>query len=583
MRALGAVGLALLLASGAGAQRAARTGERPNVVMIVVDDLNAAVGFLSEEPGNPLLTLYPDPAVRAQVQSVLTPNLDRLAASGVPFARAYAPSPICAPSRAAVMTGVRPHASRFDDNGDGLWRQNPVLAEARTLPEHLRRHGYFTAGLGKVFHRWQVELDARGQVAVDGPDVARSWEVWINAAVGAGRVEAWSPWSVESTELRMGVAEGTLDDMKDVQNATAVADLLQFGAATFDDAIYDIERTVTLPSDRPFFLALGLYRPHTPLTVPRELLDLFDPADLALSDSLLAVFADDTADLAPGGRARIFRGNASTEPGPTATFYAHADALDPDGGRVAAWTDLVRHYLAAVALADRAVGRVMDALDAGPYADDTIVVLWGDHGWHLGEKTWFGKTTLWEESAHAPLIVRTPEAVAPGVLRRQPVSLMDLYPTIAAAAGLPIPPHVQGADLGPALIQPQAPVGAVALTTMGRDDHALRTRRHRYIRYGDLPLDSELYDEDRDPDERDNLADDDLRITLNTALDAALNRAPAPVRTPPDRPLATRLGHPAPNPTADGIVLDLALETASEVGIEVQTVLGQSVWRQRLG
>ncbi|MEM1056989.1 MAG: sulfatase [Bacteroidota bacterium] len=581
-----AAALTLLLLALAVAPRA----QQPNVVLITVDDLNTAVGYLSEEPGNPLQTLFPDPEMRARMRAVLTPNLDRLAAEGVPFTNAYTASPICAPSRASFMTGVRPHTSNYNDNGDGHFRDNEVLGSVSTLPEYLKANGYYTAGVGKIFHKWSVDLNADGEIVLDGPDSQRSWDVWVNRSVGTNGSVTPGPWSTEDALLRMGVTDAPFEGFPDVVNSDFIAEVLRTGTATIEDRVYEVDVTVSPPDGQPFFLALGIYRPHTPLYVSQDLLDLFPSDSLeALTDALRTEYFDDTADLSEGGMQDVFRVGDEITGGPAFALYEQAEAIDPVNGPVLAWRDAVRYYLAAVALADRAIGRVLDALDEGPYADNTVVVLLGDHGWHLGEKTWFGKTTLWEESASTPFIIRAPGAVSPGVVRRQPVSLMDLYPTVVGLAGLPVPEHVEGEDLAPLLAAVDAEPISVAITSMNRLDHTLRTPRFRLVNF-DFPSrrSLELYDVVGDPEERINLIDDPayrrMRDSLYQVLDFRLRGTP-PIDTngPPPPIPGLELRDPRPNPSLTGVTLDLVLPIRATVRWEVVDALGRRVWHERLG
>lgn len=511
----------LLLAPALRAQPAA-----PNVLFVSIDDLNTAVGFLSEEPGNPLQMLYPDAAVRAQVRSVLTPNLDRLAAEGVPFANAHASSAVCAPSRAALMTGVRTSTSGF--YGGTWFRFNETLANVATLPEYLRANGYYTAGVGKVYHGNQVYLDTEGNITADFPDAQRSWTQWMNRDIGRAGGTNWSPWSPGVDRLEFGASRRPFAEQNDWLNGDLIARLLETGSASAYDIAYEETRTLTLPADTPFFLAVGLYRPHVPLVVAQEFINLFDPDDMALTDALRAQLLADTEDLSAEGKSQLYIEDGAITDGWTKYLFDHGASLDPVDGPVTAWKELVRHYLASVAQSDRILGRLLDALDASRYADNTIVVVWGDHGWHLGEKAWFGKTMLWDESTRTPLIIRLPSGATftPGQLRRQPVSLVDVYPTLATLAGLPVPSHAEGADLGPLLATPEAAGVSTALTTMGLDDHAILSPAFRYIRFNDDLGEEELYDTVADPDEHTNLASDpghaaDL-LTMRDALDAAL-------------------------------------------------------------
>ena len=572
---------ALALAAEVRAQDA-----RPNVLMIAVDDLNTAVGFLSEEPGNPLQTLYPDPEARARVRAVLTPNLDRLAGSGVPFAQAYTAATICAPSRAALMTGVRPHVSRY--YGGGPFRENDVLGAVATLPEYLRAHGYYAAGVGKVYHNARADLAPDGSVAIDWPDAARSWDVWVNRPTSPAVPTVWSPWSPGEDRFRFGTNGEPMSAQTDYRNAALIAQALRTGEGSLLDAVLGVTRTVSLPDDRPFFLAAGLYRPHLPWAVPQELLDLFDPDDLALTDSLREAHFRDTDDLSPGGRSKVHREGDALVDGRAKLLYEHGERVagETGGGAVTAWTEAVRHYLAGVAHADRVVGSLLDALAEGPYARNTIVVLWGDHGWHLGEKSWFGKTTLWEESASTVLLIRPPGAVAaPGALRRQPVSLVDVFPTLVALTGVPTLAGLGGADLAPLLADPDAAPVSTALTQIGLRDHTLRTERFRYIRFGRDAEDAELYDSVLDPEERVNVIADPAYAGARTQMEARLNDAlaeqPIPTSAPPlpePPPVPEALGLSlAPNPARGHTSLTLRLAGRAHARVTLHDALGRRV------
>lgn len=575
--------LSVLLAASVRAQ--------PNVVLVTVDDLSTAVGFLSEEPGNPLQTLYPDPEARARVRAVLTPHLDRLADEGVPFASAHATSSVCAPSRASLMTGVRPHVSGF--YGGSHIRDNDALAAVATLPEYLRAHGTYTAGVGKVFHGPMVRLGEDGTISRDDPDALRSWDLWINRRVSPGIATDWSPWSPGEDFFRFGTNDEPLEAQADARNAAVVAEALRTGRGTLFDEALGVPRTLALPSDRPFFLAVGLYRPHVPWAVPESLLGLFDPDDLALTDSLREVFFRDTDDLAPEARRRLYREGETLVDGHAKLLYEHGESLDPAHGAVRAWKAAVLHYLAGIAQADRVIGMLLDALEAGPYAEDTVVIVVGDHGYHLGEKAWFGKTTLWELSTATPLIVRPTEAVvAPGQLRRQPVSLADLFPTVLGLTGTPALPGLGGVDLAPLLADPTAPPISTALTQMGLDDHTLRTDRFRYVRFNEDPTEAELYDVQADPEERRNVIADPAYASAKAEMEARLADAlaqrdlppPSPVRSEPSpASVALSLGPAQPNPSRGSVALRLMLPDRARVRWEAVDALGRVVWREALG
>lgn len=514
---------------------AVQAQDPPNVLFIAIDDLNTAVGFLSEEPGNVLQTLYPDPVVRAQVRSVLTPNIDALAAQSAPFSRAHAPAALCAPSRAALMTGVRPHTSGFHKNGDRL-RDNPVLAGVQTLPQLLKDNGYYTAGLGKIFHKWYVDLDGAGNIVDDWPDSQLSWSRWYNTGVGTGGTPTLSPWSPPGSSLAFGSIPDSIGAQPDVLNAEIIASVLRDSTISLYDNTFDEQIDITIPQDSAFFLAVGIYRPHLPFYVPQELLDLFDPADMALTDSLRQAFLADGFDLSEGGQEDISMVDSVLTQGRAKDLYDHAETIDPVDGPVDAWKDAVRHYLAGVALADRAVGRLIAALDSSDHADNTTVVLWGDHGFHLGQKSWFGKITLWDEGSQTTMVIRPPGgAASPGVLRNQLVSLIDLYPTIATMAGVPVPAHATGDDLAPVLADPLAPWDEKEFVTMGKKNHTIQTDQYQYLRYNEDGENIELYDMLADPHQETNLVGDpayaEVIQTMNDSLDSALGRPVYPTGT----------------------------------------------------
>jgi arylsulfatase A-like enzyme len=420
-----AVGVCLApISSAAGAPAEAR---RPNVLFIAVDDLNHWVGHLGRN------------------EQVRTPHIDRLAQRGVTFTRAYCAAPACNPSRAALMSGLRPSTTGVYDNPTD-WR--PHIAEALTLPTHFRKHGYFVAGAGKIYHgrfnrpgEWDDYLQREGgDPQPRGPDT------------GVGGI-------------RFAPLDGRDEEMQDYRITSWVIDQLE------------------RKHDRPFFLACGLHKPHMPWNVPRKYYDMYPLEKIQLPP----VRETDLEDIPPAG-VRMARPAGD-----------HAAMLK--SGR---WKEAVRGYLAAISFADAQVGRLIDALDRSPYRDNTVVVLWGDHGWHLGEKQHWRKFALWEEATRAPLVWVAPGVTKPGGVCDRTVDLMSLYPTLADLCGLPIPQHVEGRSLRSLLADPAAPWEQPALTTHGYGNHAVRTERWRYIRYRDGG--EELYDETKDPFEWTNLA-----------------------------------------------------------------------------
>ncbi|QDV39146.1 sulfatase [Tautonia plasticadhaerens] len=406
--------------------------ERPNVLFIAVEDLNDWTGFLGGHP------------------QARTPNLDRLAARGVSFTRAYCSAPACNPSRTSLLTGLRPSTTGVYHN-DQPWR--PVLPDAVTLTDHFAAAGYDVAGGGKIFHNSFNDPDAWPEWFKAG-DHPEPDETPVNGIPGAGHFD-WGPVDVPD------------EAMGDHRTVSWAIDRLD------DDR------------DRRFFLAVGLIRPHLQWYVPRGYFEHYPVDGISLPEAP----ADDLDDVPAAGVA-IARPDGD-----------HRKVLE-----AGQWEEAVQGYLASIEFADAQVGRLLDALEASGLADETIVVLWGDHGWHLGEKQHWRKFALWEEATRVPLIIAAPGVAAHGGRSGRPVSLMDLYPTLVELCGLPQKPELEGESLVPLLRDPASPRATPAITTHGRANHAVRTERWRYIRYADGS--EELYDHEADPQEWTNLADD---------------------------------------------------------------------------
>lgn len=424
--------VAVFLGAPGNSAAAADRPKKMNVLFIAIDDLNDWTSFLGGYP------------------NVKTPNLQRLADRGVLFTRAYCAAPACNPSRAALLCGIRPSTSGVYLNSNP-WR--PQLPTAVTLPQLFMAHGYKVWGCGKIFHG-----------AFEDP---QSWEEYF---------------------YRPG------DPSPEVRPANGIPNTAHFdwGPVTVDDeAMGDTRVTdwaldfLGKEHDRPFFLAVGLFRPHLPWYVPQKYFDEYPLSGVVLPK----VKEDDLDDVPPIGR-RMARPQGD-----------HAKVLATNN-----WEKAVQGYLASITYADGQVGRLLDALDRRPDKDRTIVVLWTDHGWHLGEKLHWRKFTLWEEAGRVPLVFVVPGLTEPGVRCGRTVSLMDIYPTLADLCGLPVGEHLEGVSLRPLLKNPEAAWDRPALTTHGFQNHAVRSERWRYIRYSDGT--EELYDHENDPMEWTNLAGD---------------------------------------------------------------------------
>ena len=407
--------------------------DAPNVLFIAVDDLNDWIGCLGGHP---------------QTQ---TPNIDRLARRGMLFRNCHCAAPACNPSRAALMTGIRPSNSGVYLNPQP-WR--PALPEAQTIPQHLRTNGYTVFGSGKIYHGAY-------------PDPA-SWDRYYPSLKQQSPPGAPKPVQralPNTSHFDWGKVQAKDEEMSDTQVANWV--------------IRQLGKTYK----KPFFLACGIYRPHLPWYVPEKYFKPFPQSDIQLPE----VPDDDLEDVPTPGK------KMARPQGDHARVLLHKQ-----------WGHAVQSYLASVHFADTQIGRVLDALDASAHKDNTLIVFWTDHGWHLGEKKHWRKFALWERATRTPMIIVAPEARAGGVCDA-PVNLIDLYPTISELCGLPARKGIDGQSLVPLLRNPNQKWERPSLTTHGRNNHALRDARYRYIQYEDGS--EELYDHQQDPDEWTNLAD----------------------------------------------------------------------------
>jgi choline-sulfatase len=430
---------------------------RPNVLFIAIDDLNDWVGCLDGHP---------------QVQ---TPSIDRLAQRGVNFTNAHCQAPICMPSRTSLLTGTFPHR-----NGVYMIEQNlrdgALLKDAVTLPQYFKHNGYRILRAGKIYHRvehgdadeWDESGDRRG------------W-AWIGKLVAPDGVS--------------GLPEPSIFDFGPLPVATEEMN---------DSKVTDwaVERLHQPAAEEPFFLAVGLITPHLPLFTPPEFYHRYPLDEVNLPETL----PGDLDDLPPMGLkfTRYF----------DSTPMSHHNIT-----RHGLWHKAVASYLATATFTDHCVGRLLDALEASAHADNTIVVLWSDHGFHLGEKMHWEKRSLWEESTRVPLIFSVPgiDTEQPAVCAR-PVGLIDVYPTLVELCRLPAKNDLQGRSLVPLLKNPRLPWDHPVLTTHHPDNHAIRSEHWRYIRYANG--DEELYDHRVDPHEFDNLASDPEQTDVLARLSA---------------------------------------------------------------
>lgn len=484
-----ACSLALALCGGAF-DTIAQDAPKPNVLFISMDDLNDWVGCLGGHP------------------QARTPNIDRLAGSGVLFANAHCAAPACNPSRTAIMTGLSPHQSGLYDNGQ---KMREVLPDAELIPKYFSRNGYWSAGSGKLLHYF-----------IDAP----SWDEYFPAK----QTEDPFPRTMYPDKRPVSLPRGGPWQYVETDWGPLDASDEEYGGDWLVSKY--VGDQLRREHDKPFFLACGIYRPHEPWFVPKPYFDMFPLDEIQLPPGYRE---DDLEDLPAEGK-RI---------GPN-RYFTHIQ----EQGQ---WRQAIQGYLASIAFADAMVGRVLDALDAGPNRDNTIVVLWSDHGWHLGEKQHWQKYTAWRVCTRVPLIVRVP-ANTPGLpagtqagsVCRQPVNLLSLYPTLVQLAGLPSQESHDGPSLVPLLENPLAEWPHVSTTYLNKPGSVgISDKRFRYIRYAEGG--EELYDNEKDPFEWTNLV---TNPEYANELEALRNRVPsvfAKLIPPSEAAMTVLMWHPAGN------------------------------------
>lgn len=435
---------------------------RPNVLFIAIDDLSRALGC------------YGHPVVQ-------TPHIDRLARSGVTFARAYNQIPLCNPSRASLLTGLRPDVTRIYDLGRHFREER---SDVVTLPQLFQQSGWWTARVGKIYH-----YGVPGQIGSSGLDDPASWNEVVNPkgrdVTDEKLITNPTPARPISAALSWLAADGTDEEQTDGMIATAAIEMM------------------TRQRERPFFLGVGFFRPHTPYVAPRKYFDLYPIERIQLPVT------------PPGDRDDI----------PSIAF-AHNNPTPHYGLDELTCRRALQAYYASVSAMDAQVGRVLDALERLGLAGNTLVVLWSDHGYHLGEHggVW-QKRTLFEESAGAPLIIRAPRAAGNGQTSRAIVEFVDIYPTVAEWAGLRGPAELAGRSLVPLLRAPATRWDGSAFTqilrpgdgrpVMGR---SVRTDRWRYTEWAGGEAGVELYDHATDPQEFTNLGKDPAKAAIRAEL-----------------------------------------------------------------
>ncbi len=453
---------------------AAPEGSKPNVLLITIDDLNDWVGCLGGHP------------------QTLTPNIDALAKRGVLFTNAHCGAPVCNPSRASFMSGIRPSTSGIYENSDAM-TDSPVIQKAVMLPQHFSANGYRSVGTGKLFHgsSGKEYFDEYGPADGQGPTPKEK----LNCPKEQAKSKLWD-W---------GVFPEALEHYNDVTDAA-------WAAAQLHEAT---------SKDKPLFLGVGFYRPHVPLYAPEGFFAMHPRNQIILPE----VLDTDRSDI-PKSALDL----TDNDTPPSHDWFVKSGE----------WSHAVQAYLACISFVDSNVGTVIDALDRSALADNTWIVLFSDHGFFLGEKQRWAKQALWERATKVPLIIVPPKNLAAdwatAATCPKPVDLLSIYPTLVELCGLTEQPQLQGYSLVPLLKDPAAEWTHRALTTYTQNNHAVRSERWRYIRYHDGA--EELYDMQNDPHEWYNLANKPEHAALIEEMKSYLPTEN--VSSPPAKPSRKR-------------------------------------------
>ncbi|MDA0347880.1 MAG: sulfatase [Verrucomicrobia bacterium] len=456
--------------------------KRPNVLMICVDDLNDWVGCLGGHP------------------QVKTPNIDSLAERGLLFENAHCAAPVCNPSRLALLSGLDPTTTGVYGNSSYWPYNHPSLL---TIPRQFKSHGYRVEGGGKVFHH------------TPGHNPPDQWHYFFKQRwddpyhrYPAGSLKSLGGWPKPVVKWPEGFPLNGLENVRNpVQSPPGGPREFDWGpldkglmetgdgrAVAWADQFLDMEHT------DPFFLAVGIFRPHLPWYAPEPYFDMYP-----LDEIVMPILKEDDLDDLPESGKQMAQ---SSKP--------DFDYLKSQGR----YPEAVQAYLASISMADALLGELLKSLNASAYATNTIIVLWSDHGWHLGEKEHWHKFTLWERSTRVPFIVVAPGKTTPGQRSSRPVGLIDIFPTLNELCGLDPVEGLDGISLVPLLENPNRVWDRPALTTHGPGNYSVRSQDFRYIRYRDGG--EELYDHRSDPNEWNNLAADpqfaDLKATLSKRM-----------------------------------------------------------------
>lgn len=426
--------------------------KEPNILFIAIDDLNDWTGTL-----------------KGDLQGK-TPHIDKLASKGMVFTNAHCAAPACGPSRAAVMSGIRPSTSGNYMNKNSFTR-NPILDNSLLLPEFFQQNGYYVAGSGKLFHGAHFKEELQGRGFDDyAPSKTQDLFPWIDRFSSSRPLKGFSggppyhDWGSYAPDVK-------LEDINDGKTAKWAQQQLLNGKL-----------------QEPFFLGAGIFQPHLPNYALQEYFDKFPLDEIELPKGYLENDLEDVPE-ASSKQAHI-----------NATRCLKLDIREPKQ-----WKHAIQGYLAACAMTDDLIGRIIGALEKSNYAENTIIVLWSDHGFQLGEKERWEKFSLWERATRVNMIWVAPGVTKPGTTSVKPVNLLDIYPTLASLTGIKPPDNqLEGKDLSVLMKDPGASGFETTLTTFGYKNYAVRSEQYRYIVYADGS--EELYDHQNDRWEWHNLA-----------------------------------------------------------------------------
>lgn len=465
---------------------------KPNVLMISVDDLNDWIGCLNGHP------------------KAITPNMDKLMARSVYFTNAHCTAPVCSASRNSVLSGLHPTTTGWYSNWDSPLNHEKILGSHPVMPQHFRNNGYYTMAAGKVYHNGVADYLKEEQWDEHRPPITLPKEIAAHGygyGIKSGH-QYFYPFPKGGGQFfqKYKKTNGSISLCWAALERNEMPQQKMPDEQFADWAVDKLSQSY----DKPFFMALGFVRPHVPYTAPKEYFDLYNIDEIALPP----VQEGEMSDIPLYGKAMVH------------TFgMKHGDHIGVESMGPNFRKELTHAYLACVSMVDAQIGRVLDALDKSGKADNTIVVLWSDHGQNMGEKYNYRKQCLWEESTRVPFSIFAPKVTKRGLSPRA-VSLLDLYPTLVDLCELPDLKRLEGNNLKPLLLDPLAKWEKAALTTWWYKNHSIHTERWRYIRYRDGK--EELYDHTIDPGEHTNLAELETSASVIEELKKHLPTTDAP-------------------------------------------------------